>query len=73
MLIGRKPRIDEKDKMLSLYQEELNAFQENPKRAQELLNVGEYPADRSLKETELAAFSVLATTLMNFDEFVMKR
>ncbi|GJM28989.1 MAG: endo-inulinase [Cyclobacteriaceae bacterium] len=73
MLVGRNPRIDEKNKMISLYQEELNAFKHNPKRATELLNVGEYPLDQTLDQTELAAFSILASTLMNFDEFVIKR
>ena len=35
--------------------------------------VGEYPVDQSLDQIKLAASTSVATTLMNFDEFVMKR
>jgi hypothetical protein len=73
LLIGRYPRVEEKDKMLALYRDELASFEQDVDRAEKLISVGEHPADRSLSMVELAATSTVATTLMNFDEFVMKR
>ncbi len=73
LLISREPRTDELKKMISYYQEEIADFEKNPDRVNEWLSVGEYPVDKSLDAVRLAAFTSLATTLMNFDEFVMKR
>ena len=73
LLIGRYPRVDEKEKMLSLYQEELKAFDQDQDRATEWLTTGEYPVDDDLDREQLAAFATVASTLMNFDEFVIKR
>ncbi|MFN8348252.1 MAG: DUF1553 domain-containing protein [Spirosomataceae bacterium] len=72
-LISRSPRPIEIEAMQQLYAEELADFQKNPKRADELLTVGEYPVDKSLNKSELAAMTIVASTLMNFDEFVIKR
>jgi hypothetical protein len=73
LLIGRYPRTDEKEKMLSLYGEELKAFGQDASRVTNWLGIGEYPVDKSLNSVELAAYSTVASTLMNFDEFVIKR
>ena len=73
LLIGREPRPDELDKIISLYHEEEKEFRDNPDRASQWLSVGEYPVDQSLDQIKLAASTSVATTLMNFDEFVMKR
>lgn len=73
LLIGRHPRKDEKEKMLSLYHQEVISFEQDQKRAVQWLSVGEYPSDKSLDNVEVAAYATVASTLMNFDEFVMKR
>jgi len=73
LLIGREPRADELGKMLLYYQEEIVNFEKNPDRASKWLSTGEYPVDQSLDPVKLAASTTVATTLMNFDEFVMKR
>ena len=73
LLIGRYPRTDEREKMLSLYSEELEAFEQDAARTEDWLSVGEYPVDESLDQVELAAYTTIASTLMNFDEFVIKR
>jgi hypothetical protein len=73
LLIGREPRADELEKMLLFYQEEIADFEKNPDRVSKWLSVGEYPVDTSLDPVRLAASTTVATTLMNFDEFVMKR
>ena len=72
-VISRPARPEELTLMQQLYAEELADFNRNPKRAQELLSVGEYPVDKILNPTELAAMTVVASTVMNFDEAMIKR
>ncbi|WP_421828642.1 DUF1553 domain-containing protein [Larkinella sp.] len=59
--------------MKQLYTEELADFRKNPKRAAELLSVGEYPVDKTLPTAELAAWTVVTSTIMNVDEAIIKR
>jgi hypothetical protein len=72
-VIGRPARSQEVDLMYQLYQEELADFQKNTARANELLTVGEYPANKQIPPAELAAWTVVASTIMNFDEAIVKR
>ncbi|MDB5243118.1 MAG: cytochrome, partial [Spirosoma sp.] len=72
-VISRLARPEELKLIQQLYTEELADFKKNPKRAQELLSVGEYPIDKKLNPTELAAWTVVTSTVMNFDEAVVKR
>lgn len=72
-IISRAPRPEEVTLMKQLYAEELADFRKNPKRAAELLSVGEYPVDATLNPTELAAWTVVTSTIMNFDEAIIKR
>ena len=39
----------------------------------ELLAVGEYELSEDVNDLEAAGYMILANTVMNFDEFVMKR
>ncbi len=72
-LISRPARREEIDILKQLYAEELADFRKNPKRANALLSVGEYPVDKRLPNIELAAWTVVASTIMNFDEAIIKR
>ncbi len=72
-LVSRPARPDEIKILSALYAEELADFQQNPKRAQTLLAVGEYPVNRQLPPANLAAWTVVASTVMNFDEAIIKR
>lgn len=72
-VISRSARPQEVQLMQQLYAEELADFKTNPKRAAELLSVGEYPVDKTLNTNELAAWTVVASTIMNFDEAIIKR
>ncbi|NID11530.1 DUF1553 domain-containing protein [Fibrivirga algicola] len=72
-VISRPARTQEVALMQQLYDEELADFKRNPKRAQELLTVGEYPIDKQQNPAELAAWTVVASTIMNFDEAIVKR
>ena len=72
-IISRPARPDEVQLMKDLFREELADFRQNPKRAKALLSVGEYPVDRTRNSAELAAWTVVASTLLNFDEAIIKR
>jgi hypothetical protein len=72
-LTSRAPRAGELTLLKELYTEELADFAKDPKRVKGLLQTGESKWDTSLPAAELAACTMVATTVMNFDEFVMKR
>ena len=72
-IISRSARSEEVKLVQQLYAEELADFKKNPKRAQELLSVGEYPVAQKLDPAELAAWTVVTSTIMNFDEAIVKR
>ena len=70
---SRYPRKEEVNILKEMYQEELLDIQKNPNRIKELLSVGESVIDKTLNQNELAANTVLAMTLINFDGTVIKR
>ena len=72
-LTSRVPDAREKQILKQLYQEEYADFSKNPKRVKSILAAGEYPLDRSLNPVQLAAGTIVASTVMNFDEFLIKR
>ena len=72
-VISRPARPEELKLIQQLYAEELADFRKNPKRTKELLSVGEYPVDRKLNTNQLAAWTVVTSTIMNFDEAIVKR
>ena len=72
-LTSREPDDRELDLLKQLYQEERTVFSETPARADSLLAVGEHPRDKDLPEDELAALTIVANTLVNYDEAVYKR
>jgi hypothetical protein len=72
-LTSRNPKGEELVLLKQLYEEELSEFQKQPKRASQLLSVGEYKRDLTLDANEVAACTIIASSMMNFDEFVVKR
>jgi mono/diheme cytochrome c family protein len=55
------------------FAEQLTYFQSHPESTQAFLKVGNRPFDATLDPAELAATTVVAETLLCFDDFVMKR
>ncbi|TDQ17526.1 cytochrome c [Algoriphagus boseongensis] len=55
------------------YQSAISQFKENPNLADSLLAVGEIPRDKSLDKIQTAALTVVANSILNFDETYMKR
>jgi len=72
-LTSRPPKANEISLLEKLYQEQLEAFKKDPQQVKELLSVGEYPFDESLNKNKTAAWTMVASTIMNMDEFYMKR
>ena len=72
-IISRPARASELNLLEKLYIDELLSFQDEPKRAAALLSVGEYPVDKQVDASSLAAMTVVASTLMNMDEALIKR
>ncbi|MFP4339063.1 MAG: DUF1553 domain-containing protein [Cyclobacteriaceae bacterium] len=72
-LTSREPDQREMALLKQLFEEELAIFREDPQSAAELLTVGDYKKDNTLEEPQLAALTVVASTLVNYDEAVYKR
>lgn len=72
-MTSRNPDARESEILEGLYQAEFQEFKNSPAAADSLLRTGAYKRDRSLSEVQLAALTVVASTLMNYDEAVYKR
>ncbi len=72
-LTGRKPQREELQIIENLYEEQIKVFQKDRKKTMNWLSIGEYPVDKSLDKTKLATCAFIASTIMNFDEFVIKQ
>jgi len=73
LLTGRAADQGEINVLARLFQTELDAFNNGESNALAMLNVGEKPRDKNLAINQHAAMTMVANTLMNFDETVFKR
>ena len=73
LLTSRRPLDHEMTLLTDLYEQEQQSFAADRTSALALLNVGEYPRDERLDPSQVAALTVVANTIMNFDETVVKR
>jgi hypothetical protein len=73
LMTGRAPQPRELEILRLAYQEQLALFSKDPSAAEKCLKVGEAPRNQSLPADRVAATMLLASTLMNLDEFVTKR
>ena len=73
LLTGRRPRPEELDVLLELYEGRRGGFQGDPSRALQLLTIGDSPRDDALDPVEVASLDVVVGTIMNYDASVMKR
>ena len=70
--VGRPPSEIETRLLSQLAREQADKFRIAPAQAQDLLQVGESPADASLDPSELAAWTVVASSILNLDETISK-
>ncbi len=73
LLFGKSASSTELKLMQNQFSVSLEKFTKNPSEASKLLNTGEFPVDPNLDHEKTAALAMVANTLMNYDEFYMKR
>jgi hypothetical protein len=69
---GRKITKDEAKVLLNLYAQQLAEYQQNKESADKLLTVGTFKATPELDQAELAAWTMVANTILNLDETITK-
>ena len=72
LALSRCPTPDEQHVLQDIYDGAAKRFAADPSRAQNLLNVGASPRDQSLDAQELAAWTVVCSTVLNLDETISK-
>jgi len=58
--------------LLGSFQHYLDGFQTNPESARKLASEGDSPRDEKLNVSELAAYTTVASLILNMDETVTK-
>jgi hypothetical protein len=69
---ARHPEPDEVQILLEIFQEQLAVYRQNERAAEMLLRVGESQRDSSLGTAEHAAWTTVASVILNLDETVTK-
>jgi mono/diheme cytochrome c family protein len=69
---ARAPTADEERELVAAYETQKAHYASNLEQAQSLLKVGESPADAALDASELAAWTIVASVVLNLDETVTK-
>ncbi|MBW3541791.1 MAG: DUF1553 domain-containing protein, partial [Planctomycetes bacterium] len=69
---ARPPQPDELESLLSVYRGSLEEFAADAEAAKKLIEVGETKPDESLPPAELAAWTLVANTVLNLDEVIAK-
>jgi hypothetical protein len=73
LLTGRHASAKELALLLELQQQELENFRKHPAKAKGWLEMGNYQGVNSIPAAQLAANSVLASTILNADATIIKR
>ncbi len=71
-LTSRNADESEMEMLIEVYEESMASFRENPSLVPELLQVGEYFVDKNLDQQELAAHTIVCSTILNLDETITK-
>ncbi len=72
LLLVRSPGAQELATLEQAYARSLKQFQNDSDAAAELLSVGESPVDTQIEQPQLAALTIVASTILNLDETVTK-
>jgi hypothetical protein len=70
LTLDRTPRPQESDLLLRALSRYRRTYGIDPTSAQNLLKVGDTPVTKSVPTAEQAAWMIVASTLMNTDEFL---
>jgi len=69
---ARKPGSDEAKVLLDVFNQELSEFQKDKAAAESLLKVGDFTSKSDLDKSELAAWTTIASMILNLDETITK-
>jgi hypothetical protein len=69
---ARRPKPAERDILLAGLEQHLATYHKDPKAAVKLVGTGEFPMNEKLDVCELAAYTTLASLILNFDEVITK-
>ena len=69
---ARPPKPAELAVLRRIFDQQLAVYRQNPEAAKKLLGVGESPRDEKLEATELAAWTIVSSSILNLDEVVTK-
>ncbi|MEQ9408917.1 MAG: DUF1553 domain-containing protein [Fuerstiella sp.] len=69
---ARPPTAQELEILVLTFQQQQTAFARRPEAAQDLLNVGESPRDRTLNVVDLAAWTTVCNMILCLDETITK-
>jgi hypothetical protein len=72
MATARRPTAKEVEVLRRVFHRQLDAYRKDMKAALKLLGVGEAPRDERLPPAELAAWTVVASVILNLDETITK-
>ena len=70
--VARSAKATEIETMLGLFNQQAVVFRLDAPGAKKLLMVGESPRDTALDTTDLAAWTTIASVLLNLDETITK-
>src|SRR5690606_19810920 len=71
-IVGRKADTKEMNLLMDYYTGQLQVHQQYSVAAAELLDVGEYPVDETLDQTELATLMQVIQIIYNLEETITK-
>jgi len=69
---SRKPGASEVKVLEQVFKQQFDDYRKDKSAAEKLLGVGNFKADPSLDQSELAAWSTIASMILNLDETVTK-
>jgi hypothetical protein len=72
LLLGRNPSKQEFQVLAAAVERSIKDFTKDPEAAKQLLTLGEAKKDDKLPPSELAAYTTVASTLINLDETITK-
>jgi hypothetical protein len=72
LLLARNPGPEELEVLTAAMKRSIKDFTGDPEAAKQFLAVGEAGTDETLNPAELAAYTLLASTLINLDETITK-
>lgn len=73
LVLSRSAEQEELDLLEKLYQDELSNFQNNNRQIKDFLSVGDFSVPHDMNKAEVAALTVVSSTLLNLDEAFTKR